>query len=208
MVNNSSTPEKEEGAITKHKKEEIEKKYVRKRMSKKELMEEIVSLEETLSVEKEKSETYLRQLKYARADLENLRKRFEKDIENAVKTANERMIRQLLIILDDIKLALEVGNKTENNEAFIEGVEMVLKKFEKILSNEGLSPIEALGKPFNPKLHEAVMKVEAPDKSEGTIVEEIRKGYTLRGKVIRASMVKVSGNFNNMEKKREGDVYE
>ena len=200
-------PKREEEISIEDKKEKKKKKSARKRMTKKELMAYIEELEESLRIERDRAETYLRQLKYARADLENLRKRVERQVESALKYANERLIRGLLVILDDLELALRVGGKTENKEALMEGVEMVLKKLKKTLGSEGLSTIEALGKPFNPRFHEAVMKVEVPDEPEGIIVEEIRKGYTLGGKVIRASMVKVSGISKRIEKEGEGEIH-
>lgn len=206
MGTTPTIPKKEDDVIEK-KMEKEKYKAAQKRMTKKELMALIEELENSLAVEQEKAETYLRQLKYARADLENLRKRSERHVKDAIKSANERLIGELLVILDDLELALKVGEKTGNKEALIEGIEMVLRKFEKILKSEGLGPIEALGKPFDPRFHEAVMKVEVPNEPEGTVVEELRKGYTLRGKVIRASMVKVSGNLKKEEKDREGEVY-
>lgn len=196
----STTPKRKEESSIEREPGKKKRKVARKRLTKKEL-------EEALKAERERAEAYIRKLKYAQADLENLRKRVERQVESALKSANERLIRGLLVILDNLELALKVGGKTDNKEALMEGVEMVLRKFEKILEGEGLSTIEALGKPFDPRFHEAVMKVEAPDEPEGTILEEIRRGYTLGGKVIRASMVKVSGNLKRIEENEEGEVH-
>ena len=202
-----TTPKREEESSIEDKKGKEKKKVTRKRMTKKELIARIEELEEALRAERDRSETYLRQLKYARADLENLRNRVERQVENAIKSANEWLIRGLLVILDDLELALKAGREAGDKEGLMEGVGMGLRKFEKILGSEGLSPIEALGKPFDPGFHEAVMKVEVLDEPEGTIVEEIRRGYTLGGKVIRASMVKVSGNLKRIEENEEGEVH-
>ncbi|MCD6263831.1 nucleotide exchange factor GrpE [Candidatus Bathyarchaeota archaeon] len=174
-------------------------------MTKKELMKRVEELEEALRAERERAETYLRQLKYAKADLENLRKMVKRQVEEAVRSGNERLIRELLVVLDDLELALEAGGKAGDREALMEGVEMVLRKFRKILESEGLKPIEALGRPFNPDLHEAVMRVEDPDRPEGVVIEEVRRGYMLRGKVIRPSMVKVSVNPRREEKEGARD---
>jgi len=199
----STTPKKEE--ISPDNKEE-KKEALGKAMSKKELTAFVEKLEKDLNVEREKAETCLRQLKYARADLENFRKAAEKQVENAIRSGNERLMGELLVVLDDLELALEAGETSSDKEALVTGVKMVLNRFEKILWDAGLKPIEALGKPFDPKLHEAVMKVETIDEPEGVVVEEIRKGYTLGGKVIRASMVKVSVNPKKVEEKKDGET--
>ena len=195
------TPKRGEKSPIEEKKERIS----RKRVTKKELMKRVEELEEALRAERERAETYLRQLKYAKADLENLRKMVKRQVEEAVRSGNERLIRELLVVLDDLELALEAGGKAGDREALMEGVEMVLRKFRKILESEGLKPIEALGRPFNPDLHEAVMRVEDPDRPEGVVVEEVRRGYMLRGKVIRPSMVKVSVNPRREEKEGARD---
>jgi len=195
------TPKRGEKPPTEEKKERIS----RKKMTKKELMKRVEELEEALRAERERAETYLRQLKYAKADLENLRKMVKRQVEEAVRSGNERLIRELLVVLDDLELTLEAGGKAGDREALMEGVEMVLRKFRKILESEGLKPIEALGRPFNPDLHEAVMRVEDPDRPEGVVVEEVRRGYMLRGKVIRPSMVKVSVNPRREEKEGARD---
>jgi len=195
------TPKKGEKPPIEERKERIS----RKRVTKKELMKRVEELEEALRTERERAETYLRQLKYAKADLENLRKMVKRQVEEAVRSGNERLIRELLVVLDDLELALEAGGKTGDREALMEGVEMVLRKFRKILESEGLKPIEALGRPFNPDLHEAVMRVEDPDRPEGVVIEEVRRGYMLRGKVIRPSMVKVSVNPRREEKEGARD---
>ena len=187
MGNNPTTPEKGEIKVIKEKREKAPGKEATKR----ELVERIEELETKLSAEHERAETYLRQLIYARADVENLRKNLEKQVEDIKKLGNERIIRDLLIVLDELELSVRSGEKT-SREDLLSGVEMVLKKFEKILEKQGLKPIEAFDRLFDPALHEAFMKAEVEDKPEGTIVQELKRGYTLGGKVIRPSMVKVS----------------
>ena len=149
-------------------------------------------LEEELSREHEKVSEYLTRLKYLQADFENYRKRMNKEIQNIAQTSKEDLILKLLTIIDELELALQSGRKTENKEALLQGVSIVLEKLKKALEDEGLDTIEAVGTPFDPKKHEAVLEIKTDDYPEETVVEEIRKGYMLRSKVIRPSIVKVA----------------
>lgn len=158
----------------------------------------LAEFEASLKEEQQKGERYLNQLKYARADLENLQKQVQKRIDDGVERGNERLILQLLPIIEELDLAIEAGKKA-NDSILLEGLEMVRKKLGKILSTEGLSPIDAVGKPFDPHLHEAVLDVETCDSPDGTVIEEVRKGYTFKGRVLRASMVKVARNPSSTE---------
>ena len=156
---------------------------------------------ETSPEEKTKlEETYLNQLKYARADLENLQKHMQSRIDEGVAREKERMIVQMLPVAEEVDLALDEAKKT-GDPAILEGMEMVTKKLWKALSCEGLSPIEAVGKPFDPHMHEAVQKVGTSDYPDGTVVQEIRRGYLLNGKVLRPSLVKIAGSPNPEVKK-------
>jgi molecular chaperone GrpE len=153
--------------------------------------EEVETLEKSLETEKKRSEEYLTQLKYARADLENLKKRFDQKLVEVQKYSNERIITELLDIVDELELAVNSARSSNSKEILVQGVEMTLKKFKKILENEGVSPIKSVGEPFDPLKHNAVAKTEKEGVEGCTIVEEIRKGYTLREKVIRPSIVKI-----------------
>jgi molecular chaperone GrpE len=153
--------------------------------------EQIESLEKALETEKQRAEEYLTQLAYAKADLENLKKRFDRQIEEVKKYGSERLIIELLDVVDELELAVESARSSNSAEALIQGVEMTLKKLKKILENEGVFPIECLGEPFDPAKHNAVAKIEKEGVDGCKIVEEVRKGYTMREKVIRPSIVKV-----------------
>ena len=149
------------------------------------------TLEQVLEEEKKRSEQYLNRLKYAQADIENLKKRYDRQIEEVKKYCNERLVLELLDVVDELEMAVESGRSSNSSEALLQGVEMTLKKLKKVLENEGVSPIECLGRPFDPSKHSAVAKTEKEDAKECTIEEEVRKGYTMREKVIRPSIVKV-----------------
>lgn len=149
-------------------------------------------LEEALKEEREKSNEYLNRLKYLQADFENYRKRMEKEIRETAEMSNEKLIVNLLSVMDELELALHSGRETENKQALLEGVEMTLKKMYATLRQEGLAKIEAVKKSFDPRIHEVVMKVPTKEYDQNIVIEEVRTGYMLRGKVIRPSMVKIT----------------
>jgi molecular chaperone GrpE len=165
------------------------------RKSKAKILEEKISeLENGLDDERKTSEKYLSQLKYARADLENLQKRTQRRIDEAQEKAKGRIVMQLLTILDELDLAISAAENSESE--IIEGVEMVRGKLWKLLNAEGLAAIDAFGQPFDPNLHEAVLEVETDEVENGCVVEEFR---------IRASMVKVAKNSCSNEVKEEDE---
>ncbi|MGA3192279.1 MAG: nucleotide exchange factor GrpE [Candidatus Bathyarchaeia archaeon] len=153
--------------------------------------EQIESLKEAVETEKRRSEDYLTQLKYAQADIENLKKRFDRQVSEVRQYANERLVIELLDVVDELELAIKSGRSSGSAEALIQGVELTLKKLRKILENEGVVPIKCVGEAFDPSKHSAVAKIEKEGVEGCKIVEEVRKGYTMREKVIRPSIVKV-----------------
>ena len=153
--------------------------------------EQLESLQEALETEKRRAENYLTQLKYARADLENLKNRCDREIDEVKKHCTERIVTDLLDVADELELAIQSARSSESSEALVQGVEMTLKKLKKILENEGVSPMKCVGEPFDPSKHSAVAKTEEEGVDGCRIVEEVRKGYTMREKVIRPSIVKV-----------------
>jgi molecular chaperone GrpE len=152
----------------------------------------VKKLEEVLKREREKSSEYLNRLTYLQADLENYRKRVEKGFQQVAQLSKEKLIVNLLNVIDGLELALRSGRETENKQALLEGVEMTLKKMYAALGQEGFTKIVTAGKTFNPELHEVVMKVPTEKYDENVIIEEVRKGYMLKDKVIRPSMVKIA----------------
>jgi len=163
--------------------------------SNKKLEEKIVELEKALDDEKIQSQKYLNQLKYTKADLDNLQKQSQKRINDVISRANGRLLLQLLPIVDEIHMAV---NTSENvNENILVGVKMVQGKLLKLLETEGVKPIEAVGKPFDPRYHEAVFEVDTKDHPDGYVMDEIRGGYTYNDRILRASMVKVARNTSS-----------
>jgi molecular chaperone GrpE len=148
-------------------------------------------LEASLKRMSKLEERYIKQLKYARADLENLQKNTQRRIEEAVTKEKERLIMQIIVVAEEIDLAVEEARKLSNSN-ILTAIEMVRRKLWNVLTNEGLCPIESVGKPFDPHLHEAVLEIETSDHPEGTVIEEVKKGYLFRGNLLKPSMVKVA----------------
>jgi len=138
------------------------------------------------------AEERLNQLKYLQADFDNYRKQFEKEKEQIIRLANETLIKELIVILDDFDAAIKISAEGEHRE----GLLTLKKKFFNILINQGLKQIEALGRRFDPEFHEVLCK-ELSKHNEDEIIEEIQKGYVLKSKVIRTSKVKVSRKEDN-----------
>ena len=151
------------------------------------------NFEELLESEKKRSEDYLTRLKYLQADFENLKKRYERETEQIKKYGTECLVVQLLDVVDELELAVKNGEISTSPESLIEGVEMTLKKLRKVLEQEGVTPIESPeGKVFDPARHNAIATEERDDVAACTVIEEIRKGYMMKGKVIRPTIVKVA----------------
>jgi len=153
----------------------------------------VAKLEASLKEKTKREESYLNQLKYARADLENLQKHVQRCIDEGVTREKAKLILNILTVAEEADIVLNEAKKAKNS-ILLEGMEMIRKKLWKVISYEGLCPIEAIGKPFDPNVHEAVQEVETCDYPEGMIVEEIKKGYLLNGKVFRPCLVKVAGS--------------
>lgn len=125
------------------------------------------------------------------ADFENYRRRMQREKEEIAQYGTQRLLINLLPVIDNLERALATPSNP-GDERLRQGVELTLRSFLEILAKEGVTPIEAVGKPFDPHLHEAVMTHDDPEKEDGIVLEEFRKGYMLGDRVIRASMVKVN----------------
>jgi len=148
----------------------------RKEVDPETVMKELTSIKEALADEKKRSADYLDRLKYMQAELENLQKRTKKEIEEIIERASERLISRLLVIVDDMEIAVRASPKVEDPQAVRSGFELVLKKMREILKDEGLERIEAVGSKFDPSVHEAANQIPREDTPEGHVVEELRPG--------------------------------
>lgn len=144
------------------------------------------------------AEERLDQIKYLQADFENYKKGLDRQKADFESSANQGMVRKLLPLMDDLEAAAE---KAGNEEAR-EGYSLILKKLLDILVKSGLKRIEAVGKPFDPYYHEAMISAES-EKPEGTVLEELQKGYTFNSRVIRHSRVKIAKDKKDESKNTE-----
>lgn len=141
----------------------------------------------------EAEENYERLLRLA-AELENLRKRQERDRAELLQFANENLIKELLPVVDNLELALEHGRQLEAPAPLLEGLEMVHQGFLKALTKFGVSPIVSVGQSFDPAFHNAMMQEEAPEVPDCTVLKELQKGYLLHSRLLRPAMVVVARN--------------
>ena len=142
-----------------------------------------------LKEEQEKAISYEKKLQYLLADFENLKKRIELDVQNKVNSALDSMILKFLSIYDDFVRAKDALAKQKINT---DGLSAILKNMDSFLSENGVTPIEAIGEIFDPQLHEAISVKEDSSLDDNTITAEIRKGYILQNRVIRPSLVEIS----------------
>jgi molecular chaperone GrpE len=155
-----------------------------------------------------KTEEYLDRIKRMQADMENLQKVTKRQIETVTRQASERLMLRLLPSLDALREAAKVANSGNSlpPEEIAVGLKMLQQQLSEVLRSEGFEEIAAVGQPLNPEKHEVVSYVETDEKPENTIIEEIRKGYMLNGKVIRPSFVVVSKKPRAKDEEPVGDA--
>lgn len=129
----------------------------------------------------------------ARADLENFRKRSQREKEDLARFANENLLREFLPVADNLERALDHAASEEGgSEGLVKGVEMVLGQFRRALEKFGVAPVSAVGEPFDPSRHEALGQVESSEHPPNTVVQELQKGYLLNDRLLRPSLVMVA----------------
>ena len=146
-------------------------------------------LKEELEATKQKLSDYEEKLKHSLADFQNLQRKTQTDIENGINLKIDKLLLNFITIYDDLILAKKVlaDEKTD-----VSGLESIIKNMNSLLSENNIIPIEAVGKIFDPNLHEAVSIIEDSSLDEGTITKEIRKGYISGKRVIRPTVVEIS----------------
>ena len=138
------------------------------------------------------------------AEFDNARKRMEREKMEFAKYANIELIAEFLEILDNLERTIESATaKHEDYAAFVKGIEMVMNQTHEMLKKNGVKPIEATGKVFDPHCHEALMQVESDDVDEGVVLEEFQKGYSINDRVIRTTKVKLA---KKCEVKKETEI--
>lgn len=123
------------------------------------------------------------------AEMENVRRRSQRDVENAHKFAVEKLLGDLLPVLDSLEKAEEVAKATDNAASMAEGISLSLKLFVGILEKAGVAMVHPIGEPFDPQLHEAMAMVPNPDAEPNSVMDVMQRGYTLNGRLVRAAKV-------------------
>jgi molecular chaperone GrpE len=154
-------------------------------------LSELEILKQSLEEKSKAAEDYYNQLLRLKAEFENFRRRAEKDKSNHLAWGKEEILLKQVGILDVLEQAAASTQGTTNIESIKQGLELIKQEFVKMLSSEGIMEIDCLNKPFDPLLHDAVEQVESAQK-EGTIIEVMQKGYTLKDKLVRPARVKVA----------------
>lgn len=126
------------------------------------------------------------------AEMDNTRKRLEREKAEAISFANVSLIKELLSVVDNLERALQHAEVETEGPALLDGVKMTLKGFLDVLGRHGCVPFEAVGKAFDPNFHEAVAQQESADHDEMTVLSEFQRGYTLNDRLLRPAMVLVS----------------
>ena len=148
-------------------------------------------LQQRMQQIEQESASYKDQYLRATAELRNYRRRVEQERADLIRNAGAGVLMKLLPILDDLDLAMAHVPEEVAASPWFNGLKLVQTKLQTVLEGEGVKPIEALGTPFDPNVHEAVMHEPAGDELAGKVTAELRRGYTLHGRVIRPAMVKV-----------------
>ena len=161
-------------------------------MTKKDKKEDKETLKKQLEEKDAKLSEQEDMLKRLQAEFENYNKRTEKEKQDTLAYANEKIIIELLDLLDNFERAMCEIKKTEEADKIKTGVELIFKQLYHLLKSKGVEEIEALEKQFDPEKHEALMQIVSDKHEEGTVVQEIQKGYMLKEKVIRPAKVAVS----------------
>lgn len=152
---------------------------------------ESVLMEKIAAAEAIATENYDRFLRVS-AEFENYKKRSAKEINDFRKYANESLLRDLLHVVDNLERALETADTSEGAAGIREGVALTLKDLLKVFERLSVEAVEAMGKPFDPAVHQAVMQQPSAEAPENTVIQELQKGYTIHGRLLRPAMVVVA----------------
>jgi len=153
---------------------------------------EMEQLRNELEEKTKKCEEYLNMLQRTAAEFDNYKKRTAKEMGSIYNDAAVDVVNAFLPVVDNIERAVQASSKEVDAASLKEGIDLVYRQFKEVMGKLGVEEIKSLGEKFDPNLHNAVMHVEDPEYGESVIIEEFQKGYILKDKVIRYSMVKVA----------------
>ena len=140
----------------------------------------------------QKAKENLDQLLRLKADFENTKKRLQREKEDAIKFANEKLLVEILPIVDNLDRAMASLSEGHDPEKVKQGLKLAQEELHQVLESHGVKVVQALGEPFDPQLHEAVATVDSPEAKEGAVVDEVQRGYLLNGRLIRPSRVRIA----------------
>lgn len=160
-------------------------------------------LKKQLEQERILKEKYFKSLQYLQADYENFKKSSLRYAKEQIDKYKEETVLELIGILEDLERTLEFGNVNNSQDVIVEGVNIIYKKFVKLLERFGVETIEALNKPFDPRYHEAVSVIKTKEYPNNVVIKELRKGYLFNGNVLRPSLVVVSSNSDDEDQKND-----
>jgi molecular chaperone GrpE len=164
------------------------------------LVAQIEKLTGELEAARKEAEEFLSALQRERAEFQNFRRRTAEERMRDLGLAGEDLIRKVLVLADDFDRAIEARPASISQDAWFEGIAAIDRKLRQLLESEGVTPIEAdAGKPFDPREHEAIANVPNTGRAEGEIVDEVRRGYRLRDRVLRPALVAVAANTDDAE---------
>jgi molecular chaperone GrpE len=158
-----------------------------------ELIAKLEEMQHQLEDARAQGDEHLRAWQRAAADLSNYRRRTEEERETLARFANAALISRLLTVLDDFDRALEHVPE-DAHEGWVDGVRLVERKLRSMLEAEGLTPIDAVGQPFDPNVHEAVVHEETTEHPDNQVIGELQRGYRLHDRVLRPALVRVANN--------------
>ncbi|MDA8202185.1 MAG: nucleotide exchange factor GrpE [Chloroflexi bacterium] len=163
------------------------------------LQAEVERLQAELEAARRETEAMRTAWQRSAADFQNFRRRSEQEREASLGLASESLLRKLLAVVDDFDRALEAMPAELEQTGWVEGIWLVERKLRGLLDSEGVTAIEAVGQPFDPREHEAVVHQETTEAPDGTVVAELQRGYRLRDRVLRPSLVAVANNTGGRE---------
>jgi molecular chaperone GrpE len=162
------------------------------------------SAAETLAAERDaalaRADEHLALAQRAQADYANLKRRTAEEREQMLGLANEILLAKVVALADDFDLAIEHVPAEARATPWVEGIAAIDRKLRALLESEGVTPIEALGRPFDPALHEAISHVPGSGRPEDEVVAELRRGYRIRDRVLRPALVAVSDGSGPAER--------
>jgi molecular chaperone GrpE len=150
------------------------------------------AVEADLAAARAEAASHLEDLQRLKAEFDNYRKRIVKEQTGLIDRAAGNLIMRLLPVLDNFELAVASAEESHDFERMLRGIEMVFGELKEVLASEGLERIAAKGRPFDPNYHEAALEVAGGSDGEAYVADELRSGYTFKGRVVRPAMVKVA----------------